>query len=105
MTPTASTGSSPGGCWRTRPGEGAQARFDGWIAANERHVKFSSERLAELQATGARDFTTLAVAVREIRKLRRLLSLARLAVSLSMNTERAVKRLEHFRFSCIHAQN
>jgi len=53
-------------------GEGAQARFDGWIAANERHVKFSSERLAELQATGVKDFTTLAVAVREIRKLRRL---------------------------------
>ena len=54
------------------PGDTAQARFDGWIAANERYVKFSSERLAELQATGARDFTTLAVAVREIRKLRRL---------------------------------
>lgn len=42
------------------------------IADNERHLKFSSERLAELQATGSRDFTTLAVAVREIRKLRRL---------------------------------
>ena len=54
------------------PGEGAHGRFDGWIAANERHVKFSSERLAELQATGVKDFTTLAVAVREIRKLRRL---------------------------------
>jgi len=55
-----------------QPGETAQARFDGWIKANERHVKFSSERLAELQATGSREFTTLAVAVREIRKLRRL---------------------------------
>lgn len=54
------------------PGEGAQVRFDGWVAANERHVRFSSERLAELQATGVKDFTTLAVAVREIRKLRRL---------------------------------
>ena len=54
------------------PGDSPQARFEGWIADNERHVKFSSERLAELQATGARDFTTLAVAVREIRKLRRL---------------------------------
>jgi glutamate dehydrogenase len=54
------------------PGADAQARFDGWIAANERHVKFSQERLAELQASGVKDFTTLAVAVREIRKLRRL---------------------------------
>jgi glutamate dehydrogenase len=54
------------------PGDSAQARFGGWIAANERHVKFSSERLAELQATGVKEFTTLAVAVREIRKLRRL---------------------------------
>ena len=55
-----------------QPGADGKARFEGWIAANERHVKFSSDRLAELQATGSRDFTTLAVAVREIRKLRRL---------------------------------
>jgi glutamate dehydrogenase len=56
----------------SHPGDNAQARFEDWIAANERHVKFSSERLAELQGTGAKEFTTLAVAVREIRKLRRL---------------------------------
>jgi glutamate dehydrogenase len=55
-----------------QPGGNAQARFESWAKANERHVKFSSDRLAELQATGAREFTTLAVAVREIRKLRRL---------------------------------
>jgi glutamate dehydrogenase len=54
------------------PGDSPQARFDGWAKDNERYVKFSSERLAEVQATGARDFSTLAVAVREIRKLRRL---------------------------------
>ncbi|HWY25260.1 MAG TPA: NAD-glutamate dehydrogenase [Nevskia sp.] len=56
----------------THPGETAKTRFEGWAQDNERHVKFSSDRLAELQATGSRDFTTLAVAVREIRKLRRL---------------------------------
>jgi glutamate dehydrogenase len=45
---------------------------EGWSKTNERRAKFASERLAELQATGARDFSTLAVAVREMRKLRRL---------------------------------
>ncbi|MDR3415699.1 MAG: NAD-glutamate dehydrogenase [Nevskia sp.] len=55
-----------------QPGAGAQARFDSWVKANERHVRFSSERLAELQAAGSRDFASLAVAVREVRKLRRL---------------------------------
>ena len=55
-----------------QPGVTPQARFDGWVTAGERHIKFSSDRLAELQASGGRDFSTLAVAVREIRKLRRL---------------------------------
>jgi glutamate dehydrogenase len=54
------------------PGAGAQDRVDGWSKANERRAKFASDRLVELQATGARDFSTLAVAVREMRKLRRL---------------------------------
>jgi glutamate dehydrogenase len=54
------------------PGADALGRVEGWSKANERHVKFASERLAELQAAGARDFSTLAVAVREMRKLRRL---------------------------------
>ncbi len=53
-------------------GESAEARVDAWSRANERHVKFGLARLAELQGGNVRDFSTLAVAVREIRKLRLL---------------------------------
>jgi glutamate dehydrogenase len=53
-------------------GGDAYERVDSWTRRNERHVKFACDRLAELQATGNKDFSTLAVAVREIRKLRRL---------------------------------
>jgi glutamate dehydrogenase len=54
------------------PGATPQARFDAWAQANERRVKLGLARLAELQTANTREFTTLAVAVREIRKLRLL---------------------------------
>jgi glutamate dehydrogenase len=54
------------------PGATPQARFDAWAQAHERRVKLALGRLAELQTANAREFTTLAVAVREIRKLRSL---------------------------------
>jgi glutamate dehydrogenase len=49
-----------------------EARIDAWVAANERKVKFALERLQELQSGGAVDFMGLAVAARELRKLRTL---------------------------------
>jgi len=54
------------------PGDTANARIDHWIAANEAQVKFGLQRLKELQANSVLDFMTLAVGVREIRKLRGL---------------------------------
>jgi glutamate dehydrogenase len=51
-------------------GDSPQARFNAWTQLNERKVKLALGRLSELQAANAREFTTLAVAVREIRKLR-----------------------------------
>jgi glutamate dehydrogenase len=39
---------------------------DAWSAANERRLKFSLSRLAELQASGPIDYAGLAVAVREL---------------------------------------
>lgn len=47
-------------------------RLERWSAANERRVKLGLARLAELQTANTREFATLAVAVREIRKLRLL---------------------------------
>jgi glutamate dehydrogenase len=54
------------------PGAAPEARVDAWIAANERRVRFAQTRLSELQATASTDFQALAVAVRELRKLRSL---------------------------------
>jgi glutamate dehydrogenase len=54
------------------PGENAEARLQGWMQANERKVKLGLSRIAELQTANAREFATLAVAVREVRKLRLL---------------------------------
>jgi glutamate dehydrogenase len=53
-------------------GESAAERIDRWIKANESRVKFALQRLKELQANTVLDFMTLAVAVRELRKLRGL---------------------------------
>jgi glutamate dehydrogenase len=54
--------------------EGATAaeRIDRWVAANEAKVRFGLQRVKELQATPVLDFMTLAVGVRELRKLRGL---------------------------------
>ncbi|MBL6749170.1 MAG: NAD-glutamate dehydrogenase [Nevskia sp.] len=54
------------------PGDSAQARVDGWCRTHERHVRFASERLTQIQANNSRDFAVLAVGVREMRRLRRL---------------------------------
>ncbi|MDB5988158.1 MAG: NAD-glutamate dehydrogenase [Nevskia sp.] len=54
------------------PGATPEARIDAWTQVNERHVKFGLARLAELQGGNVKDFSTLAVAVREVRKLRLL---------------------------------
>jgi len=53
-------------------GDGAEARFEAWAAANQRVVDFAQSRLAELQAEGTRDYAGLAVAVRELAKLHRV---------------------------------
>ena len=55
-----------------QPAASAEARIDAWTAAHEREVRFAINRVAELQAGGGADFQALAVAVREIRKLRAL---------------------------------
>jgi glutamate dehydrogenase len=54
------------------PGDSTEQRIEAWIAAHERPVRFALNRLSELQASGAADFQALAVAVRELRKLRAL---------------------------------
>jgi len=53
-------------------GESAAERIDKWIKANESRVKFALQRLKELQTSTVLDFMTLAVGVRELRKLRGL---------------------------------
>ncbi|HZP10796.1 MAG TPA: NAD-glutamate dehydrogenase [Nevskiaceae bacterium] len=53
-------------------GESATERIDKWIKANESRVKFALQRLKELQTSTVLDFMTLAVGVRELRKLRGL---------------------------------
>ena len=55
-----------------KPGATVEARIDAWTAAHEREVRFAMNRVAELQAGGGADFQALAVAVREVRKLRAL---------------------------------
>jgi len=54
------------------PGDSAEQRIEAWTRANDSAVRFGVERLKELQAVGAKDFMTLAVGVRELRKLRTL---------------------------------
>ncbi|WP_198034092.1 NAD-glutamate dehydrogenase [Acidihalobacter ferrooxydans] len=49
-----------------------QEQLDAWIERNRERVALSERRLVDVQATGKYDFSTLAVAVRELRKLRRL---------------------------------
>src|SRR3546814_3923090 len=51
------------------PGATAQERLDAWLAGNPAKLKFGIQRLQDLQAGGAPDLMTLAVAVRELRKL------------------------------------
>jgi glutamate dehydrogenase len=53
-------------------GDSAEARVEGWLQADPTKLKFGIKRLQELQAGGVNDFMTLAVAVRELRKLGRL---------------------------------
>jgi glutamate dehydrogenase len=50
-------------------GASAAERIDRWIAANEAKVKFGLQRMKELQTNTVLDFMTLAVGVRELRKL------------------------------------
>ncbi|NGY03849.1 NAD-glutamate dehydrogenase [Solimonas terrae] len=51
------------------PGASAQARVDAWLLGNPAKLRFGIQRLHDLQASGVPDFMTLAVAVRELRKL------------------------------------
>jgi glutamate dehydrogenase len=48
------------------------ARIDHWVIANQTKVAFGLQRLKELQSNSVLDFMTLAVGVRELRKLRGL---------------------------------
>ncbi|WP_020649020.1 NAD-glutamate dehydrogenase [Solimonas variicoloris] len=51
------------------PGADAEARFAAWAQAQQAKLQFATQRLQELQAGGMADFMTLAVAVRELRKV------------------------------------
>ncbi|MDD3763689.1 MAG: NAD-glutamate dehydrogenase [Nevskiales bacterium] len=53
-------------------GDTPEARFDAWTQAHEARVRFGMQRMQELQSLGTQDFMTLAVGVRELRKLRAL---------------------------------
>ncbi len=55
-----------------QPGETAEARLEAWTQAHQTEVRFGMQRLQELQTAGGQDFMTLAVGVRELRKLRLL---------------------------------
>ncbi|HEY1077185.1 MAG TPA: NAD-glutamate dehydrogenase [Fontimonas sp.] len=55
-----------------QPGASPEARIDAWIASSEAKIRFGMQRLQELQTVGAQDFMTLAVGIRELRKLRQL---------------------------------
>jgi glutamate dehydrogenase len=50
-------------------GASAAARFEHWRARNERTAHLALARVAELQTSGARDFQSLAVNVRELQRL------------------------------------
>ncbi len=52
------------------PGATPLDRYEAWKGANERRVNLALSRLAQLQTANLREFETLAVAVREVRKLR-----------------------------------
>ncbi|MGH8445932.1 MAG: NAD-glutamate dehydrogenase, partial [Solimonas sp.] len=52
--------------------DSAEGKFEGWQQANSAKIRFGIQRLQELQAGGVPDFMTLAVAVRELRKMRML---------------------------------
>jgi glutamate dehydrogenase len=53
-------------------GDNAAARFAAWEEKSKRKVAFGIHRLQTLQADSPHDFMTLAVGVRELRKLRSL---------------------------------
>ncbi|MFT4047959.1 MAG: NAD-glutamate dehydrogenase [Solimonas sp.] len=53
-------------------GGDAAARVDAWLQADPDKIRFGIRRLQELQTAGVTDFMTLAVAVRELRKLGQL---------------------------------
>jgi glutamate dehydrogenase len=55
-----------------QPGETPEARIEAWSQTHESQVRFGMQRLQELQTLGSHDFMTLAVGVRELRKLRML---------------------------------
>jgi len=55
-----------------QPGRNADERIDGWIRAHEARLKFGVQRLQELHVSTPVDFMTLAVGVRELRKLSQL---------------------------------
>ena len=54
------------------PGASAEERIEAWTRTHDTAVRFGMQRLQELQAGGMQDFMTLAVGVRELRKLRAL---------------------------------
>ena len=53
-------------------GKNAEERIAAWVTANDKRAKFSLDRVQELQTSGTADFMGLAVAARELRKLRAL---------------------------------
>jgi len=55
-----------------RPGDSAEQRLSAWMSDHERPLRFALTRVQALQSSGAVDFMGLAVAVRELRKLRAL---------------------------------
>jgi len=54
------------------PGATPQERVETWVQSNPARITFGMRRLQELQTLNAHDFMTLAVGVRELRKLRAL---------------------------------
>jgi glutamate dehydrogenase len=54
------------------PGKTAEERIDNWIKSHEARLKFGVQRLQELHVSTPVDFMTLAVGVRELRKLSQL---------------------------------
>ncbi|TJY62940.1 NAD-glutamate dehydrogenase [Sinimarinibacterium sp. CAU 1509] len=54
------------------PGATPQEQVENWVQSNPARINFGMRRLQELQMLNAHDFMTLAVGVRELRKLRAL---------------------------------